>query len=78
MVSVGKGKPGWQLFDITADPGEKTDVAVKHPEVVNKLNTEYDKWWSSLPPYLVNEDAVGPKENPFKVLYRKQFGTPKK
>ena len=78
MVSVGKSKARWQLFDITADPGEKTDVAEKHAEVVKRLNAAYDKWWASLPPYLVNEDAVGPKENPFKVLYRKQFGTPKK
>jgi arylsulfatase A-like enzyme len=78
MVSVTKDKLRWQLFDVKADPGEKTDVAGKHPEVVKKLNAEYDKWWASLPPYLVNEDAVGPKENPFKVLYRKQFGPPKK
>ena len=25
-------------------------------------------------PALENEDAVGPKENPFKILYREQFG----
>jgi arylsulfatase len=77
MVSAGKDKPRWQLFDLTVDPGEKTNVADKHPEVVKRLQAEYDPWWSSLPPYLVNEDAVGPKENPFKVLYRKQFGTTK-
>ena len=27
---------------------------------------------------VVNEDAVGPKVNPFKELYEKQFGKPKK
>jgi hypothetical protein len=25
-------------------------------------------------PHLENENAIGPKENPFKELYRKQFG----
>ena len=25
-------------------------------------------------PLMENEDAVGPKENPFKVLYQEQFG----
>ncbi len=78
LVSAGKGKQKWELFDVLADYGEKTDVAEKHPDVVKKLNAEYDTWWASLPPYLVNEDAVGPKENPFKELYWKQFGKPKK
>jgi len=78
MVSAGKGKQNWQLFDVIADPGEKTDIAAMHPEVMKKLEAEYDTWWKSLPPFLVNEDAVGPKENPFKELYWKQFGKPKK
>lgn len=78
LVSVGKGKGGWELFDLTTDPGEKTNVAEKHPEVLKKLNNDYDNWWASLPPYLVNEDAMPPKENPFKELYWAQFGKPKK
>ena len=78
MVSIRRGKPKWELFDVKADPGEKTDVAGAHPDVMRKLGKEYDAWWSSLPPYLVNEDAVGPKENPFKELYWKQFGKPEK
>jgi arylsulfatase len=77
MVSAGKGKQKWELFDVTADPGEKVDLAEKHPDVVKKLDTEYDAWWESLPPYLVNEDAIAPRENPFKELYWKQFGKPK-
>ena len=44
------------------------------PTWVKKLDEEYDAWWATLPPYLVNEDAVGPKVNPFKELYEKQFG----
>lgn len=30
----------------------------------------YDKWWDGVQPGLVNEDAVGPKVNPFKELLR--------
>ena len=62
------------MFDVRADPGEKHDVAPEHPEVVKKLDTAYDKWWGSVQPQLVNENAVGPKVNPFKALYWKQFG----
>jgi hypothetical protein len=31
-------------------------------------------WWVSVQPQLVNENAIGPKANPFKELYEKQFG----
>jgi len=75
LVCVSKsGDKQWQLFDVKADPGEKTDVATQHPEVVKELDAAYDKWWDSLQPQLVNENAVGPKVNPFKALYWKQFG----
>ena len=66
------GKKQWQLFDVKADPGEKTDVVYKNPEVVKKLDTAYDKWWDAVQPGMVNKDAVGPKVNPFKELYEKQ------
>jgi arylsulfatase A-like enzyme len=75
LVSDAKNAPkGWQLFDVSIDPGEKTDVADKHPDVVKELDAAYDRWWASLPKYLVNEKAVGPMVNPFKELYWKQFG----
>jgi hypothetical protein len=44
---------------------------------VKQLDTEYDAWWAALPPYIVNENAILPKENPFKELYWKHFGKPK-
>jgi arylsulfatase len=75
LVCTSKtGEKEWQLFDVKADPGEKTDVAAQHPEVVPELNAAYDRWWDSVQPQLVNENAVGPKVNPFKELYWKQFG----
>ncbi len=68
------GKKQWQLFDVQADPGEKNEVTDRHSEVVKELDAAYDKWWDSAKPGMVNEDAVGPKINPFKELYLKQFG----
>jgi len=68
------GSKHWQLFDLKADPGEKNDVAAERPDVVKQLDAAYDKWWAEVLPCLENENAVGPKENPFKVLYWKQFG----
>jgi len=75
LVSESKdGKKAWQLFDVKADPGEKTDVADEHPAVVRELDRAYDQWWSSVQPQLVNENAPGPKVNPFRELYERQFG----
>jgi len=75
LVCVSKsGEKEWQLFDVVSDPGESTDLAQQHHEIVQELEKSYDKWWDSVQPQLVNEDAVGPKQNPFKELYWKQFG----
>ena len=63
-----------ELYDLRADPGETTNVIAAHPEVVAKLRAAYDQWWTDVQPLLVNEDAVGPKVNPMKALYWKQFG----
>jgi arylsulfatase A-like enzyme len=75
LVSIAKdGKKRWQLFDVKVDPGEKDDVADKHRTVVADLDAAYTKWWDDVQPFLVNEKAIGPKVNPFKELYWKQFG----
>jgi arylsulfatase A-like enzyme len=72
-AAVAQG-PRWMLFDVKADPGEQTDVAANHPEVVKELSAYFEKWWTDVQPSLVNEKVVGPSENPFKVLYREQMG----
>lgn len=75
LVSVtGRTEPAWQLFDVKADPGEKTDVAKQHPDVVARLAASYDTWWASVQPMLVNEQVPLPRYNPFKEMYWKQFG----
>ena len=37
------------------------------------MEADFDRWWESIKPLLVNETAFGPAENPFKTLYREQF-----
>jgi arylsulfatase len=63
-----------ELYDIKADPGEGKNVFAEHPEVVASLRASYEKWWGDVQPLLVNENVVGPKTNPMKELYWKQFG----
>ena len=64
----------WQLFDLSADYGETTDVAAQHPTVVAELIAKHDAWWKECRPLMVNENIQGPAENPFKVMYREQTG----
>jgi arylsulfatase len=64
----------WQLFDLSVDYGETTDVAAQHPEVVADLIARHDVWWKECRPLMVNENVAGPAENPFKVMYREQMG----
>jgi arylsulfatase len=73
LVNVAK-KEAWELFDVSKDYGEKTNLAAQHPEVVRDLKGRLDRWWDEVTPLLVNEDVVSPRYNAFHVLYWKQFG----
>ena len=37
-----------QLFDLLADPWEKTDLAAEHPDIVRKMNGELETWAESV------------------------------
>ena len=63
-----------ELHDLKSDPGEKHNAIAEHPEVAATMRAVYDRWWSEILPALENEDAIGPKVNPFKAAYWKQFG----
>jgi arylsulfatase len=63
-----------ELYDVQADPGESKNIITAQPEEAAKLRAAYNQWWRDVQPLLVNENAVGPKINPFKALYWKQFG----
>ena len=39
---------GTELYDITADPGQKSDIASAHPDVVERLRGEYERWWEAV------------------------------
>lgn len=50
-LPIWEGRPetAWgetvELYDLAADPGEKTNLAMKHMDVVNALGMELDRWW---------------------------------
>jgi hypothetical protein len=75
-VNVKNSPAAWELYDLATDPGEQRDVAGEHRDVVARLAAEYDRWWQSVQPDLVNENIDGPAENPFKAAYERQFDPP--
>ena len=64
-----------RLYNIVKDPGEKNDVADKHPEVVADLLKSYDQWWLEVRPLMVNEDAPLDVPKSFDTQYKKQKET---
>jgi len=63
---------GDQLFDMSKDPGQETDVASSHPEVVKSMRAVYDAFWKEARPLMVNETAPMSPTQPFRVEYEKQ------
>lgn len=58
---------GTALYDFQADPGETTDLAARHPDVVARMREHYEKWWASIEPGLQEPCPIGigsPAENP--------------
>jgi arylsulfatase A-like enzyme len=39
---------GEELYDMTADPGQKKNVVKEHPDVAAGLRQAYDGWWADL------------------------------
>jgi arylsulfatase len=75
LVSPNDAKAkAWQLYDVQADPGEARNVYAEHAADAAPLEEAYEQWWTSIQPQLVNEDAVPPAENPFRTVFRQQFG----
>ena len=62
-----------ELYDISADPYEKVDVAKDHPEVIAGIRKAYDRWWKNTVPLMVNEDAEFAKSHPQADRYNKQL-----
>jgi arylsulfatase B len=47
-----------ELYDIDADPGQRSNVIDKHPEVVQQLRKYYDELWADLQPGLNNVPMI--------------------
>lgn len=59
-----------QLFDMHADPGEKNNLADRHPEIVRQLRTEFLRWFDEVTDreYARVPIEVGrPDENPVEI-----------
>lgn len=39
---------GREFYDIGSDPGQQTDIASKHPEVVRQWRQDYERWWNDI------------------------------
>lgn len=39
-----------QLFDMDSDPGQQTDVADQHPDIVQSLKADYETYWTHVSP----------------------------
>ncbi|QDV59287.1 arylsulfatase [Rosistilla oblonga] len=63
---------GKALYDMQADPGQKTNVIDQHPEVVQAMRDAYDTWWKKTRPMMVNETAPMSKTRPFHVAFERQ------
>ncbi len=49
---------GRELYDINADPGQKTNSAKRHPKVVSRLAKFYEAWWNELVPTFGQPTAI--------------------
>ena len=61
-----------QLYDMLNDPGQTTNVAAQHPDVVQRMLKAYDEWWTGTVPLMVNEAAEMLPYRPFHVQFEKQ------
>ena len=60
------------LYDMQKDPGQQNNVVEQHPDVVDAMRAEYDRWWKATRPLMVNEDAPMSPTRPFHEAYHKQ------
>jgi len=66
---------GKALYDMAADPGQTSDVAAAHPEVVKAMRAAWDKFWQEARPLMVNADAPLSKTQPYGLWYNEQLKT---
>src|SRR3954451_23984715 len=70
---------GKELYDLSADPAEKTDIAASQPDVVARLRGEYGRWFQDVssrgyePPRI----AIGTRHQNLVTLTRQDWRGPK-
>jgi arylsulfatase A-like enzyme len=47
-LAIDESRPQFELYDLQADPGEQTDLAARHPDIVRRLRADYDRWFDSV------------------------------
>ncbi len=68
---------GEELYDLSSDPEQRTNIAGQHPEKMNELKKAYDLWWAEISPSYKDQPYIyiGHKsENPVK-LYSHDWHT---
>ncbi len=63
---------GDQLYDMKKDPGQKVNVADKHPGVVRSMRAAYQEFWNDARPLMVNEKAPMSPTRPFHEWFNQQ------
>ena len=61
----------WQLYDMDADPGEKTDLAGREPAVVAELSRLYEEWYTDVSSRKLEHHLIQvghAQENPVELL----------
>jgi len=57
LVKLARNK--YELYDLTIDPSEKTDLAAQRPEIVNRMKAELKNWQESVIRSWRGEDYKG-------------------
>jgi hypothetical protein len=47
-----------ELYDLTTDPEQKTNVLDKHADVAAKMRGHYEKWWAGVSPKVNDFEAI--------------------
>lgn len=61
---------GEELYDISVDPGQETNLVNSYPDMVQNLREDYEKWWEDLQPAIAHSPRilVCPPQEPITVL----------
>lgn len=55
-----------ELYDVSQDPGQRNNIAKKHPKIVAEMREFYEQWWAELKPTFsqTTEIYLGHSEHP--------------